>query len=121
MEAKKWEAKIRQMLKASEIEPKKYAPLIQTLASILEKRDLTLEHFELSGGKPVVMYTNKGGKSNPVKNPYIVLWDDLNKSALAYWRELGMTPSSFKKTTGGTPVVEMESGLAAALKSIESS
>ena len=118
MEAKKWEAKIRQMLKASEIEPKKYAPLIQTLASILEKRDLTLEHFELTGGKPVVMYTNKGGKSNPVKNPYLVLWDDLNKSALAYWRDLGLTPSSYRKMTGDTPKRESGGALAEALANL---
>lgn len=53
------------------------------------------------------------------KNPLLVLWDDLNKSALAYWRELGMTPSSYKKMTGDAPRLEKLDGLAAALASIE--
>lgn len=53
------------------------------------------------------------------KNPLLVLWDDLNKSALAYWRELGMTPSSYKKMTGDAPKKEKGGGLAEALKSLE--
>lgn len=31
------------------------------------------------------------------KNPLLVMWDDLNKSALAYWRDLGLTPAGLKK------------------------
>ena len=50
------------------------------------------------------------------KNPLLVLWDDLNKSALAYWRELGLTPSSYKKMTGDTVKA---GGLAAALASVK--
>lgn len=51
----------------------------------------------------------------------LVLWDDLNKTALAYWRELGLTPSSYKKLTGtGAKQEESKKGLAAALASIES-
>ena len=119
MEAKKWEATIKRMCTKSGIESKDYIPVIRTLASILEKRDYTLEKFEASGGQPVITYTNKGGKSNPVKNPFLVLWDDLNKSALAYWREMGLTPSSYRKMTGDTPKLEKKSDLAKALMSIE--
>jgi len=54
-----------------------------------------------------------------VKNPLLILWDDLNKSALAYWRELGLTPSSFRKMTGGVKEKEEKGGLAAALASLE--
>lgn len=53
------------------------------------------------------------------KNPLLVLWDDLNKSALAYWRELGMTPSSYRKLTGEGVQKEKASGLAEALKILE--
>lgn len=96
-----------------------YNPAVETLADILEQRDKTKAEFEKAGGKSVVKHTNKGGSTNSVKNPLLVLWDDLNKSALAYWRELGLTPSSYKKMTGDAPKKEKVSGLAAALKEIE--
>ena len=49
-----------------------------------------------------------------------MLWDDLNKSALAYWRELGLTPSAYKKMTGDAVKKEKAAGgLAAALREIE--
>ena len=54
------------------------------------------------GAEPVREYTNKAGATNLTKNPLLILWDDLNKSALAYWRDLGLTPSSYKKLAGET-------------------
>ena len=55
------------------------------------------------------------------KNPLLVMWDEQNKTALAYWRELGLTSSSYKKLTGeGPKKEEKKKGLAAALASIES-
>ena len=55
------------------------------------------------------------------KNPLLVLWDELNKTALAYWRELGLTPSAYKKITGeGAKKDTKAKGLAAALASLES-
>ena len=46
---------------------------------------------------PIIKHTNKGGATNIVKNPALILWDDLNKSALSYWRDLGLTPAGLKK------------------------
>ena len=64
--------------------------------------------------------SNKAGATNLTKNPLLVLWDELNKTALAYWRELGLTPSSYKKITGeGARKEEKKKGLAAALAEIE--
>ena len=71
--------------------------VIDPLADILEKRDDTADQYKKTGGVPVIKHTNKGGNANIVKNPMIVLWDDLNKSALAYWRDLGLTPAGLKK------------------------
>ena len=82
--------------------------------------DKTFTEFQESGGKSVIEYTNKGGSTNMTKNPLLILWDDLNKSALMYWRELGLTPSSYKKMTGDNPRKEKTGGLAEALRSIES-
>ena len=55
------------------------------------------------------------------KNPLLVLWDDLNKTALAYWRELGLTPSSYKKMTGDAPKKEKPQGLVEVLSKLEAS
>lgn len=70
--------------------------MIETLADILAKRDLANEGFLKSGGNPVITHTNQGGNSNPTKNPFLVVIDDYNKTALAYWRDLGLTPKGLK-------------------------
>ena len=121
MTKNKWKSLILAQMAALHVQNEAYISVVEALAGILEQRDKTFREFKNSGGRSVIEYTNKGGSTNMTKNPLLVLWDDLNKSALAYWRELGMTPSSFKKMTGGTLVEEKESGLVAALKSIESS
>lgn len=121
MTKNKWKSLILAQMAALHVQNDAYISVVEALAGILEQRDKTFREFKGSGGRSVIEYTNKGGSTNMTKNPLLVLWDDLNKSALAYWRELGMTPSSFKKMTGGTLVEEKESGLVAALKSIESS
>lgn len=70
---------------------------INTLASILERRDEAEEEYIESGGSPIVEHTNNGGTANRVKNPALAVWDDLNKTALSYWRDLGLTPAGLKK------------------------
>ena len=119
MTAKKWKSLIKKQLSALGNEEKAYDSVISTLASILEQRDAVYQQYQEEGCSPVREYTNKGGATNTVKNPLLVLWDDLNKSALAYWRELGMTPSSYKKMTGDSPKRERRSKLAEALKALE--
>ena len=119
MTKSKWKALILQQMTALGVQNEAYDSAVETLAAILEQRDKTAKEFKASGGKSVIEYTNKGGSTNLSKNPLLVLWDDLNKSALAYWRELGMTPSSYKKMTGANQKPERVSGLAAALASAE--
>lgn len=94
--------------------------VIDTLAAILEKRDAAEEQYRQTKSHPVIMHTNKAGATNLVKNPTLVMWNDLNTSALAYWRDLGLTPSAFRKLTGDAPQKEKRSGLAEALRSLES-
>lgn len=74
-----------------------FDPVIDTLASILEKRDQANELFLESGGKVVVKHTNKSGATNIEQNPVLRLMNDLNRDALAYWRDLGLTPAGLKK------------------------
>lgn len=92
--------------------------IIKSLAEILEKRDAAQKEYKDRGSKPLIEHTNKGGATNLVKNPALILWDDLNKSALAYWRDLGLTPSGYKKIIGDAPREEKTSPLAEALKSL---
>ena len=115
----KWKSLILAQMAALDIQKDAYAPAVETLAGILEQRDKTFKEFKSSGGCSVIEYTIKGGSTNMTKNPLLILWDDLNKSALAYWRELGLTPSSYKKMTGDAPKKEKPGGLAAALASLE--
>lgn len=119
MTATKWKNLIKRQLSALGQTEKAYDSVISTLADILEQRDAVYQEYIDTGCEPVREYTNKGGATNLTKNPLLVLWDDLNKSALAYWRELGLTPSSYKKMTGDAPKKEKGGGLAEALKSIE--
>ena len=119
MEKAKWKKKIIKQCQDLGTYQDAYIPAIETPAGILEQRDRTHVEFTKSGGKSVVEYVNKFGAVNMVKNPLLTLWDDLNASALMYWRDLGLTPSSYKKMTGGTPKTERGGGLAEAIKSLD--
>ena len=46
--------------------------------------------------KIIIEVTNSKGTAK-VKNPLIAIWEDLNKLALNYWRDLGLTPAGLKK------------------------
>lgn len=119
MTKSKWKTLILEQMNALHVQHQAYESIVETLAGILEQRDKTFREFKASGGLSVIEYTNKGGSTNMTKNPLLILWDDLNKTALSYWRELGLTPSSYKKMTGVTGKEPGVSGLAAALASIE--
>lgn len=120
MTALQWKRKINKAAKDAGTYRKSFDAVIDTLSDILEQRDRAKAQFLQSGGNMVISYTNKGGATNPSKNPFMLAWNDLNTTALAYWRELGLTPSSFRKITGSTaPAEEKKSGLAEALKAIE--
>lgn len=119
MTKSKWKKLILSQMEALKVQDDAYLPVVETLAAILEQRDKTHREFMESGGKSTIEYTNKGGSTNRTKNPLLVLWDDLNKSALAYWRDLGLTPSSYKKMTGDSPKNGVIGGLEEALKKIE--
>lgn len=70
--------------------------VIETLSGIMETRDAAREQFLSMGGKPVVVHKNKGGFENPVKNPALVIIQDCNTQALAYWKELGLTAKAYQ-------------------------
>lgn len=71
--------------------------VISTLAAILERRDAAEDLFVLNGSRVIVEHTNKGGATNVEQNPVLRLINDLNRDALAYWRDLGLTPAGLKR------------------------
>lgn len=92
--------------------------VIDTLASIMEQRDKAQLLFEESGGETIVEFTNKGGSTNLVKNPALVIVMDLNAQALSYWRDLGLTPAGLKKINEAAMKGKKRSALADALKEL---
>lgn len=114
-----WKKRIKESCLSAGTYKPFFDDVINTLADILEKRDDAAEQYKKYGSKPVITYTNKGGNTNPTKNPMLSLWNELNKTALTYWKEMGLTPSEYKKITGDKPETEKQSGLMAALSSLE--
>lgn len=94
-------AEWRKKIKKSCEEAGSYRPffdsVIDTLAGIMETRDNAQEKFDASGGQTIVKHTNKAGATNIVKNPALVVVMDCNAQALAYWRDLGLTPAGLKR------------------------
>jgi ABC-type enterochelin transport system substrate-binding protein len=94
-------AKWKNLIKKQCSEAGTYKPffdtVIDTLAGVLETRDTAQEFYERTGGNPVVKHTNKGGNTNIVKNPALVVVMDCNAQALTYWKELGLTAKAYKE------------------------
>lgn len=95
-----WKDKIKESCEAAGTYQPFFDSVIDTLAGIMEMRDNAQEKFEASGGNTIIKHTNKGGATNIVKNPALVVLLDCNSQALAYWRELGLTSRSYKSMTG---------------------
>ena len=99
-----WRKNIKQMCEAAGTYQPFFDSVIDSLAGIMELRDNAQEKFNASGGSTIVKHTNKGGSTNIVKNPALVVLMDCNTQALAYWRELGLTSRSYKTMTGSLNV-----------------
>lgn len=96
MTTKQWKTKITKACKDAGTYQKQFDAVIITLAEILSKRDGAQELFESTGCKYVIPHTNKNGSTNLEQNPIIRLINDLNRDALTYWRDLGLTPKGLK-------------------------
>lgn len=118
MKKKSWRKRIKDACESAGTYKPIFDPIIDTLASILEARDDAQNKFMLTGGNSVVTYTNKGGKTNIVKNPALVVITDLNTQALTFWRDLGLTPAGLKKINDEAMKGQKRSALAEALKDL---
>lgn len=119
MTAAKWRAKIKQQCEEMDTFKTSFNSAIDALAKILEQRDAAIDQFRKEGSQLIIDKTSDRGSVNPSINPLVQLIDKLNNTALSYWKELGLTPLSYKKTVGSSAPAETKSGLAEVLKSIE--
>lgn len=97
MTAKQWKSKIKKACTQAGTYQPCFQAVIDTLASILERRDQAEEAFRQSGGEVIVTHINKAGAANVEQNPALRLINDLNRDALTYWKELGLTAASLKR------------------------
>ena len=97
MKKKSWKTKIRKATREAGTYKPYFDHVIDTLAGILERRDDAREMYEESEDGPVIAFTNKSGAENRVKNPLIGIIEDADRTALSYWKELGLTPAGLKK------------------------
>ena len=118
MKAETWKKRIIESCRQAGTYQPCFDHVIDTLALILERRDDANDMFVKSGGKPIIAYTNKGGATNPAKHPALIVWDELNKTALQYWRDLGLTPSGLKRINEQAMAPRKRSVLAEALKDL---
>lgn len=118
MRRDEWKEKIVAASKAAGTYKPFFEHVIDTLAGVLEMRDDAQETFDKTGGKTVVVHVNKAKEKNLVKNPALVAVMELNAQALAYWRDLGLTPSGLKKINEAAMKEKKRSALAEALKDI---
>ena len=97
MEKKEWIRKINAACKKAGTFRPEFKYVIETLAQIMEDRDKVHEQYVQTGAHPTIIHTNKAKEQNIVKNPMRVMEMDLNAQALAYWKEMGLTPGGLKR------------------------
>ena len=97
MTASQWKRKLIQQCKAVDTYQASFSGAISTLSSLLERRDEAYAQFVAEGSQTLVEKTSDRGAVNYVINPLLKLWQDLNRDALAYWRDLGLTPAGYKR------------------------
>lgn len=114
-----WKSRIKKAMEQVGTWNASFDDAADTLADILERRDVALQEFLDEGGKATFKHVSDRGAVNIKKNPRLIVWQDLNTQALAYWRDMGLTPAGLKKLNEAALKQESKgSALEEALKSI---
>ena len=93
----KWKNRIIKQMKDAGTYQDICEPVVVALSEILEQKDEVFEEFVNNGAQAVTEFTTDRGQVNLKKNPRLQVWEDLNNQALAFWRDLGLTPAGLKK------------------------
>lgn len=103
MKRASWAKHIKEQIKIdSEFLPS-FETTISILAEILEERDNVYAAYKKDGSRPVITFTSDRGAENPKQNPLLRQWQELNTTALAYLRDLGLTAAGLRKLRGQMP------------------
>lgn len=103
MEAIEWKAAIKEQLRVKPDYLPAFKTSIEILAQILEERDRVYDEYIADGARPIITFESDRGAKNPKPNPLLSQWQDLNKTALAYLRDLGLTAAGLRKLLGQLP------------------
>ena len=103
MKCSAWKKAIQEQIKIDAEYIASFQTTITILAEILEERDRVYDEYIKDGARPVIDFTSDRGSVNPKKNPLLMQWQDLNAQALAYLRDLGITPAGMRKLQGTIP------------------
>ena len=118
MKKEAWKKKIRAACEDAGTYKPFFDSVIDTLARIMERRDDAVRQFEADGGELVVVHVNKGGAANAEKNPAYVIIRECEQDALAYWRDLGLTPAGLRKINEQAMKEQKRDPLAEALRAL---
>ena len=91
--------KINAAMRKADIYENYYDEVVKTLAHVLSERDRIYDQYIKEGAQPIVDVVSDRGAQQRRPNPLLDQWNKLNQTALAYWKELGMTPAGLKKLT----------------------
>jgi hypothetical protein len=114
----KWKNRIIKSMQAVGTYQESFDDTIETLAGILERRDALENQFYASKEPMIVERTNARGHTNAEQNPMIRLLNDMNRDALTYWRDLGLTPKGLKAITDSSVIEKQEDPLDEVLKKL---
>lgn len=96
MEKQEWKNRIENACKEAGTYEPAFDDVIDTLAGILTNRDEAEKQFRKMNCQPIVQHTNKGGNTNLVKNPALVVMNEMNAQAMMFWKELGLTAKAYQ-------------------------
>lgn len=119
MKKSDWKRTIMKKCRSIGTYKSEFNPVIATLADILEERDRVRSQYLEEGAHPLVERVSDRGAVNLVKNPLLTTWENLNADALAYWRDLGLTPAGLKKLGDDALKAPKVSALAEALRGLD--
>lgn len=87
MSREEWQVRITSACNDAKTYRPFFDAVIETLADMMEKRDSVQEAYERLGD----------GAEQDQKNRLIRMLNGINDKALAYWRDLGLTPAGLKR------------------------
>lgn len=119
MTAKSWITEIKKQMSLKGVDSSGFGNVIQTLAEILEQRDKLYKQYQDEGSQVMVLYVSDRGNENNIINPLLKEWQNMNRDALVYWRELGLTPAGLKKLNEDSMKPTESSALDKVLASLE--